>query len=304
MSEEIKQFFGLETANFFKESYMTLDLVKKACGIRKFPKALLALTVLFFGVLNVYALDGFSSFSSKLGGFLPSLEESSQMLLLQSTEKNGYLRYESLQNASTEQNRLVLHSTSDQGFTNFVFNTDGSLKEYESRSKPDASRGGRDGKNKNPTVYTKITQISGTNYSYINEKVDGSRQEKTFKLGKDEVLFINLPYIVQRSLKAGIHKSFNCDGYMNPDVKVNFDVQYLADTDPLKFASQYKYPQEFLDLLKKNPAAQVVQVSLTGVYGAFYPHKFYFIFDKAPDYYLRAFWGGEPGKDFFQIEKF
>lgn len=257
---------------------------------------------------SLLALDDYATLTKRLQPAPVSIQPASEVTMAIPGEAGEYQLIRSTTQATLEGSVLTVLTDGPNTESTYQMDLLGNILEYRTRTKPggdagrSGNRGGFGGGGSGDRVSTQMVRLPDGSYRQTTRHKDGREETKELRLGGKDILFIQLPYAIQKALKSGLRQGFNFDGVFGPDARQNFDLRLVSTTAPMASFSQYRYPPAIATALNHLDIAVVAELSLTGVAGLFYPHKIYLAYGPAPDHYLRAFWGGEPGKDFFQVE--
>lgn len=252
------------------------------------------------------ALEGLDTLSPLLGSGI-SIPPSSHSRTWYHDDSGAWATLDTVNSRAEENGLILLESRSGESRTLFRFDASGHLLGYDSQTPDLPARSGRSGTGGpfgggGDRISTVMQQVSPGSWQQVVVKKDGTREVKDFRLAGKDALFLQLPYLVQKAVRIPGLDGFNADGVMGAGMKVNFDVRILRNTDPFRASPRLSWPPEARRALGECRIDTVAVLTLTGIPGLIYPHPMYFGFGPAPQRYVRAFWGGEPGKEFCQAE--
>ncbi len=261
---------------------------------------LVSIVVFFFLVVSgLYALTSLQYLLPNIAAeTIMPLSKAKTTIWAQNEDSEKELRSGSISSSWDQENKYWTVNTVDELSTSSLrVSAQGELINFSVATKDQRQI------KRNKYDHLTIQKSSARQYVFSKSLQQKKEQPSIHNLTEKEVLFAVLPYQVQRLLKAKVKDGVNLDLVITNNLSVNFDLAFMA-VDPNKpLPGKYDFPKAFLDSLKQHSSLNVIETGATGIAGLIYPHKFYLAFGPAPDYLPLASWGGEPGKDFFQVSE-
>ena len=248
-------------------------------------------------LVNLLALEDAAKLLPKIADQPVSFAPESDFQVATRQENGSYQELISHSQVIETAQYFDIHVTSPLGRAFYRFDHIGNLVEYEST----IPQQGNNSPQANSQFWVSLHRIRPDFYQQSQRLSDGRLENRDVTLNNQEILIAQLPYTLQKAIKAKQTTGLNLVGVIDASMRLNFDIRFFVTNNPMVLVKQYQYPELISKAFRSQEISIVAEVAPTGFISLVYPHKIYFAYGPAPEYVLVAFWGGDPQKAFFQV---